>query len=181
MRDNYTKREVRIAMRDGTQLFTSIYSPRDTSQKWPILLRRSPYSVAPYGEDKFPETIGPGDLFAPAKYIFAFQDVRGAYMSEGQFVDMRPELASRRNSPAAGSDSNGSAASRGASDPNAKAFDESTDTWDTTDPTSLYTNLPVAVRVDIQMAGRSDMQPIEIVVPIDSQSRTNMVLTAQTD
>jgi type II secretion system protein J len=55
------------------------------------------------------------------------------------------------------------------------------DTWDTTDPTSLYTNLPVAVRVDIQMAGRSDMQPIEIVVPIDSQSRTNMVLTAQTD
>jgi type II secretion system protein J len=52
------------------------------------------------------------------------------------------------------------------------------DTWDTTDPTSLNTNLPVAVRVDIQMAGRADLQPIEIVVPIDSQSRTNAVLTS---
>jgi hypothetical protein len=52
--------------------------------------------------------------------------------------------------------------------------------WDTTDPTAIYTNLPVAVRVDIQMAGRSDLGPIEIVVPIDSQSRTNMVLTANT-
>jgi len=52
------------------------------------------------------------------------------------------------------------------------------DTWDTTDSTSLYTNLPAAVRMDIQMAGRPDMQPIEIVVPIDAQSRTNAVLTA---
>lgn len=54
------------------------------------------------------------------------------------------------------------------------------DTWDTTDPTAIYTNLPVAVRVDIQMAGRSDLAPIEIVVPIDSQSRTNMVFTSNT-
>ena len=52
------------------------------------------------------------------------------------------------------------------------------DAWDTTDPTSVNTNLPVAVRVDIQMAGRSDLGPIEIVVPIDSQSRTNMVFTS---
>jgi hypothetical protein len=133
VRDNYTKREVRIAMRDGTQLFTSIYSPRDTSSKWPILLRRSPYSVSPYGEDKFPESIGPDELFAPAKYIFAFQDVRGAYMSEGQFVDMRPELASRRNPPAAASDSNGSSAAHGSIDADSRAFDESTDTWDTID------------------------------------------------
>lgn len=51
------------------------------------------------------------------------------------------------------------------------------DTWDTTDPTSLYTNLPVAVRADIQMAGPATLGPIEIVVPIDSQSRTNAVLT----
>jgi type II secretion system protein J len=52
------------------------------------------------------------------------------------------------------------------------------DTWDTTNPSSTYTNLPTAVRVEIQMAGRSDLQPIELVVPIDSQSRTNMVLTS---
>ena len=54
------------------------------------------------------------------------------------------------------------------------------DTWDTTSPTAIYTNLPAAVRVDIKMAGRSDMGAVEIVVPIDSQSRTNMVLTAST-
>ncbi len=54
------------------------------------------------------------------------------------------------------------------------------DTWDTTSPTAIYTNLPVAVRVDIQMSGRADLGPIEIVVPIDSQSRTNAVLTAST-
>ncbi|HEY5233284.1 MAG TPA: type II secretion system protein GspJ [Verrucomicrobiae bacterium] len=46
--------------------------------------------------------------------------------------------------------------------------------WDTTDTTSANTNLPVAVRVDIQLAGSvKDSSPIEIVVPIDSQSRTN--------
>ena len=54
------------------------------------------------------------------------------------------------------------------------------DTWDTTDPTAINTNLPVAVRVDIQMAGRPDLGPIEVVVPIDSQSRTNMVLNPST-
>jgi hypothetical protein len=51
-------------------------------------------------------------------------------------------------------------------------------TWDTTSSTAVNTNLPVAVRVDIQMAGRPDIQPIEVVVPIDSQSRTNMVLAS---
>jgi len=53
------------------------------------------------------------------------------------------------------------------------------DTWDTTGMTSVNTNLPLAVRVDIQMAGNSaaNAQPIEMVVPIDSQSRTNAVIT----
>jgi hypothetical protein len=54
------------------------------------------------------------------------------------------------------------------------------DTWDTTSSTAIYTNLPAAVRVDIQMAGPSSVQPIEFVVPIDSQSRTNLVLTTGT-
>jgi type II secretion system protein J len=52
--------------------------------------------------------------------------------------------------------------------------------WDTTDPTSIYTNLPLAVKVEIQMAGRADTGPIEIVVPMDSVARTNAVLTAST-
>ena len=54
------------------------------------------------------------------------------------------------------------------------------DTWDTTNPTATYTNLPLAVRVDIQMAGPQYIQPIEFVVPIDSQSRTNTVLPSGT-
>lgn len=54
------------------------------------------------------------------------------------------------------------------------------DLWDTTDPSATYTNLPVAVRVEIQMAGRSDLGPIEMVVPVDQQSRTNMVFTSNT-
>jgi type II secretion system protein J len=54
------------------------------------------------------------------------------------------------------------------------------DTWDTTSVTSLNTNLPLAVKVDIQMAGNANAQPVEIVVPIDAVSRTNMVLTTTT-
>jgi type II secretion system protein J len=54
------------------------------------------------------------------------------------------------------------------------------DTWDTTGATSVNTNLPLAVRVDIQMSGNNNAQPVEILVPIDSQTRTNMVLTATT-
>jgi len=54
------------------------------------------------------------------------------------------------------------------------------DTWDTTDPTSVSTNLPAAVRVDIQPAGGSakNWLPIEILVPIDSQSRSNSTSSA---
>jgi type II secretion system protein J len=52
--------------------------------------------------------------------------------------------------------------------------------WDTTGLNSTETNLPLAVRVDIQMAGNKDSGPIELIVPIDAQSRTNMVLTAAT-
>ncbi|MFN3330452.1 MAG: CocE/NonD family hydrolase, partial [Pyrinomonadaceae bacterium] len=55
IRENYTKREVYIPMRDGVRLFTAIYEPKDKSQKYPILLNRTPYSVAPYGPDKFKE------------------------------------------------------------------------------------------------------------------------------
>ena len=54
------------------------------------------------------------------------------------------------------------------------------DLWDTTDPTAIYTNLPAAVRVEIQMAGRSDLGPIEMVVPVDQQTRTNMVFASST-
>jgi hypothetical protein len=111
---NYTKYEFRIPMRDGVRLFTAVYIPKDASpaKAYPIMLDRTPYSVAPYGVDNYPRTIGPSDLFARSRYIFAYQDVRGRFLSDGQFMDMRPEDAAERGG---------------------NATDESTDTYDTVD------------------------------------------------
>jgi putative CocE/NonD family hydrolase len=87
---NYLKHEFRIAMRDGKKLFTAVYTPRDASRTYPILLQRTPYSVAPYGVGEYPNAVGPSDEFAKEGFIFVYQDVRGKMMSEGQFIDMTP-------------------------------------------------------------------------------------------
>ena len=94
VRAGYTKTEVRIAMRDGKRLFTSIYTPNDldATKQYPILLTRTPYSVGPYGVDQYKAALGPSIEFERSGYIFAFQDVRGRYMSEGEFVNMRPHI-----------------------------------------------------------------------------------------
>jgi len=92
IRANYDKVEVRIPMRDGVHLFTAVYSPRDRSRSYPILMRRTPYSVSPYGERSYPPTLGPSDLLTREGFIFVLQDVRGTYMSEGTFVNMTPHL-----------------------------------------------------------------------------------------
>jgi len=110
IRENYEKREVRIPMRDGVHLFTAIYSPRDRSRTYPILMRRTPYSVSPYGEDAYPDRMGPSDILLREGYIFVFQDVRGTYMSEGQFVNMTPHVPEKTGP---------------------EDIDESTDTYDT--------------------------------------------------
>src|SRR5262249_11032757 len=89
---NYTKYEVKIAMRDGKKLFTSIYVPKDDSEKWPIMFDRTPYSVAPYGIDNYRTSLGPSEKFAKEKFIFVYQDVRGRNMSEGEFVNMTPHI-----------------------------------------------------------------------------------------
>ena len=89
---HYTKYEYRIPMRDGAKLFTSVYVPKDASQQWPILMDRTPYSVAPYGEDEYKPHLGPSDEFETAGYIFVYQDVRGRYLSEGKFVEMQPHI-----------------------------------------------------------------------------------------
>ncbi len=80
-------------MRDGVHLFTAVYVPNDasSSRKYPFLMTRTPYGVAPYGEDKYPRQLGPGAKFAEDGFIFVYQDVRGRNMSEGTFVEMRPE------------------------------------------------------------------------------------------
>ncbi len=89
---HYTKYEYRVPMRDGVRLFTSVYVPKDTSQKYPFLMTRTPYSVAPYGEDQYRPRLGPSEAFDRAGYIFVYQDVRGRYQSEGKFVEMRPHI-----------------------------------------------------------------------------------------
>jgi uncharacterized protein len=111
IQENYTKREVLIPMRDGVKLFTAIYEPKSKAEKYPILLNRTPYTVAPYGADKFRGSLGPSELYAREGYIFANQDVRGKTMSEGEFEDVRPDIANTDKTK----------------------IDESTDTYDTID------------------------------------------------
>ncbi len=117
--DLFIKREVSIPMRDGVNLFTAIYEPADTSQTYPILMLRTPYSVGPYGADEFPRRLGPSRFLAKAGYIFVYQDVRGTFMSEGQFVNMTPHLDNKSST---------------------SDIDESTDTYDTVE--WLINNVP---------------------------------------
>ncbi len=112
VKDNYAKKEFRITMRDGVKLFTSVYIPKDTSQQYPILMQRTPYSVAPYGEANYKRRLGPNPLFIKEKYIFVYQDVRGRHMSEGQFHEMTPAIDNKKDNT---------------------EVDESSDTYDTVD------------------------------------------------
>ncbi|RMG82381.1 MAG: X-Pro dipeptidyl-peptidase, partial [Bacteroidetes bacterium] len=81
VKEHYTKKEVYITMRDGVRLFTSIYLPKDTTRDYPILMLRTPYSVYPYGPDKYKRSLGPSQQFAEQGFIFVYQDVRGKFMS----------------------------------------------------------------------------------------------------
>jgi putative CocE/NonD family hydrolase len=110
VRARYTKYEYRIPMRDGVRIFTSIYVPKDTSQQYPFLLTRTPYSVGPYGADNYRNALGPSESFEKEGFIFIYQDARGRYMSEGEFQQVRPFVPDKRT---------------------AKDVDESTDTYDT--------------------------------------------------
>ncbi|MGH2624118.1 MAG: CocE/NonD family hydrolase, partial [Sphingobacterium sp.] len=111
VKENYNKTEEYITMRDGIRLFTSIYSPKDTTKDYPILLNRTPYTVAPYGQDTFKTSLGNFPAMMEAGYIFVYQDVRGKWMSEGTFEDIRPTITKE----------------------NKHQIDESTDTYDTVD------------------------------------------------
>lgn len=94
---NYTKYEVLVPMRDGKKLFTSIYRPKEDSRPYPIMLMRTPYSVAPYGIDKYRNRLGPSAAFDKEGYIFVNQDVRGRWMSEGDFVNMTPHIPNKKD------------------------------------------------------------------------------------
>lgn len=97
IKNHYTKIEKLVPMRDGIKLFTVIYVPKDTRRKYPVLYNRTPYSAGPYGEDTYKASLGPSMLFAKEGYIFVYQDVRGRYLSEGEFVATRPYIAHKKN------------------------------------------------------------------------------------
>jgi uncharacterized protein len=99
-KDHYEKREVQIPMRDGVKLFSIIYTPRDTSRTYPILVNRTAYGQPPYGPDAYRRWGGPYVEFSKRGYIFVYQDVRGRGLSEGEFVYQDPyvEGSTRPNS-----------------------------------------------------------------------------------
>src|SRR5687767_13405549 len=113
------RRDTLIAMRDGVRLYTAIYLPRDDSRPHPIILRRTPYSVGRYETTRFNPAGGAWAEFMRLGYVMVTQDVRGRYMSEGTFVDARPQRTSYAGP---------------------RDVDESTDTWDTIE--WLIRNLP---------------------------------------
>ena len=113
---HYIKRELFIPMRDGAKLFTIVYTPRDGSQRYPFLMTRTAYGIAPYGPDDYRAVLGPHADFAKEGYIFVYQDARGKFKSEGEFVHHVPYV-------------------KDSTRPN-----ESTDTWDTID--WLVKNIP---------------------------------------
>jgi putative CocE/NonD family hydrolase len=115
----YTKKVVMIPMRDGVSLYTSIYSPKDTSKQYPFLMMRTPYSCQPYGNNAFPYVLGPSVATTDAGYIFVYQDVRGCYMSEGKFTNMTPHIDDKKSKT---------------------DVDESSDTYDTVE--WLINNIP---------------------------------------
>ncbi len=114
-KDLYSKQDYMIEMRDGIELYTVVYSPIDESEQYPFLITRTPYSSRPYEDDKyrnFPKHL------TDEKFIFVYQDVRGKFMSEGEFVDMRPYIPNKSDNE----------------------FDEASDTYDTTE--WLINNVP---------------------------------------
>ena len=113
LKAEYDKQEVYIPMRDGTKLYTAIYTPKDIAKekKYPMLMQRTCYSIAPYGVENFKKSLGPNSFLEKEKYIFVYQDVRGRYMSEGVFTNMTPQVEHKTKND----------------------VDESTDTYDTVD------------------------------------------------
>ena len=119
IKDNYTKKELYIPMRDGTKLFTAVYTPKNNSEAHPILMNRTPYSCAPYGETSFRAFWdNHWRYYMRRNYIIVLQDVRGRWMSEGEFVDVRPYNPTKKGTE----------------------FDEASDTYDAID--WLVKNLP---------------------------------------
>ncbi len=112
VKENYTKIDTNIVMRDGIKLKTIIYIPKDETEKYPFLIERTPYSAGPYGDTTFTNRIGPNKNLMNEKYIFVYQDVRGRYMSEGLNLEVTPYIPIKKTK---------------------KDIDENSDTYDAVD------------------------------------------------
>ena len=110
VKEKYDKEELQIEMRDGINLFTSIYTPKDKSDSYPILIIRTPYNIEPQ-EDRYSNRMMDFPHLLKENYIIVFQDVRGRFMSEGVFEDVRPYNPNKKK----------------------KEIDENSDTYDTID------------------------------------------------
>ncbi len=115
IQEQYQKVEYRIPMRDGVKLYTAVYVPRDATadRTYPLLLQRTCFGLAPYGDNGYPKRLGPSPTLRAEGYIFVYQDVRGRWASEGHWTNMTPQL------------------SRSARKSDPRSTDESTDTYDT--------------------------------------------------
>ncbi|HLI76424.1 MAG TPA: CocE/NonD family hydrolase [Acidobacteriaceae bacterium] len=93
-RTHYTKRELHIPMRDGTKLYTAVYTPIssefDDKGPYPFLITRTPYSCAPYGPNNITPRVTANQNLIRGGYILVCQDVRGRWDSEGTWVEMTP-------------------------------------------------------------------------------------------
>lgn len=112
LKQKYDKQEVYITMRDGVRLFTSVYTPKNSSVNHPILLNRTPYNIEPGGVSNFNFFMQLYSRYVEEEYIMVYQDVRGKYMSEGIYEDIRPVIPVKSKT---------------------NDIDETTDTWDTVD------------------------------------------------
>jgi putative CocE/NonD family hydrolase len=127
VRENYQKYEYKIPMRDGVKLHTAVYVPKDASptNKYPFIMQRTCYSVAPYGPDAYAQQVGPSATLMRDKYIVVYQDVRGRWASEGTWTNMTPTVTDQQATVVA----KGKKKPVKASGP--VLVDESSDTYDT--------------------------------------------------
>jgi hypothetical protein len=116
---NYTRQNHAIPMRDGTRLYTVVFTPNSAAQKYPILLERTPFGADVYSGDYYRGVLGPSLALLREGYIVVRQEVRGTYGSGGSFSYLRPHISARAG---------------------AKDVDESTDTYDTIE--WLLANVP---------------------------------------
>jgi putative CocE/NonD family hydrolase len=97
IKEHYDKAEYMVPMRDGVRLYTQVYTPKDQSHKYPIMLFRTPYSVRYYGSEIRRRSLGPNKQYAEEGFIFVYQDVRGKFKSEGEFVVMEPHITLKQD------------------------------------------------------------------------------------